>query len=116
MVKGKQEQSRSLALKVKREVSDEDRSSFDSEDEEYAIARKQNSRNSQRYAEVFVRIITGNRKTFQRIEMMDMVQVKKMLRCVIQITSCGNDNSRQRTTIKEHSIGSSMERTMEKMK
>ncbi|GJZ40724.1 retrovirus-related pol polyprotein from transposon TNT 1-94 [Tanacetum coccineum] len=33
-VKGKKEQSRSLALKVKKEVSDEDSSSFDSEDEE----------------------------------------------------------------------------------
>ncbi|GJX01545.1 retrovirus-related pol polyprotein from transposon TNT 1-94 [Tanacetum coccineum] len=34
-VKGKKEQSRSLALKVKKEVSDEDSSSSDSEDEEY---------------------------------------------------------------------------------
>ncbi|GJS58098.1 retrovirus-related pol polyprotein from transposon TNT 1-94 [Tanacetum coccineum] len=33
-VKGKKEQSRFLALKVKKEVSDEDSSSFDSEDEE----------------------------------------------------------------------------------
>nr|GEZ32150.1 UBN2 domain-containing protein [Tanacetum cinerariifolium] len=33
-VKGKKEQSRSLALKVKKEVSDEDSSSFDSEDKE----------------------------------------------------------------------------------
>nr|GEW56669.1 transposase, Ptta/En/Spm, transposase, Tnp1/En/Spm-like protein [Tanacetum cinerariifolium] len=32
--KGKKEESRSLALKVKKEVSDEDRSSFDSEDED----------------------------------------------------------------------------------
>ncbi|GJR28733.1 hypothetical protein Tco_1104965 [Tanacetum coccineum] len=37
-VKGKKEQSRSLALKVKKEVSDEDNSSSDSEDEEYAMA------------------------------------------------------------------------------
>nr|GEY17227.1 UBN2 domain-containing protein [Tanacetum cinerariifolium] len=34
-VKGKKEQSRSLALKVKQEVSDEDSSSSDSEDEDY---------------------------------------------------------------------------------
>ncbi|GJY46413.1 hypothetical protein Tco_0435476 [Tanacetum coccineum] len=40
-VKGKKEQSRSLALKVKKEVSDEDSSSFDSEDEEYAMAVKE---------------------------------------------------------------------------
>ncbi|GJZ12841.1 hypothetical protein Tco_0548071 [Tanacetum coccineum] len=36
----KKEQSRSLALKVKKEVSDEDNSSSDSEDEEYALALK----------------------------------------------------------------------------
>nr|GEU33366.1 copia protein [Tanacetum cinerariifolium] len=46
-VKGKKEQSRSLALKVKKEVSDEDISSSDREDEEYAMAVK-NSRNSSR--------------------------------------------------------------------
>ncbi|GJZ30086.1 retrovirus-related pol polyprotein from transposon TNT 1-94 [Tanacetum coccineum] len=40
-VKGKKEQSRSLALKVKKEVSDEDSSSSDSEDEEYAMAVKE---------------------------------------------------------------------------
>ncbi|GKG43214.1 hypothetical protein Tco_0479898, partial [Tanacetum coccineum] len=39
-VKGKKEQSRSLALKVQKEVSDEDSSSSDSEDEEYAMAVK----------------------------------------------------------------------------
>ncbi|GJW20826.1 hypothetical protein Tco_0031448 [Tanacetum coccineum] len=38
---GKKEQSRSLALKVKNEVSDEDSSSSDSEDEEYAMAVKE---------------------------------------------------------------------------
>ncbi|GKG35937.1 hypothetical protein Tco_0443615, partial [Tanacetum coccineum] len=41
MVKGKKEQSRSLALKVKKEVSDEDSSSSGSEDEEYAMAVKE---------------------------------------------------------------------------
>ncbi|GKF73716.1 hypothetical protein Tco_0220048, partial [Tanacetum coccineum] len=39
--KGKKEQSRSLALKVKKELSDEDSPSFDSEDEEYAMAVKE---------------------------------------------------------------------------
>ncbi|GKC87013.1 hypothetical protein Tco_1147662, partial [Tanacetum coccineum] len=39
-VKGKKEHSRYLALKVKKEVSDEDSSSSDSEDEEYAMAVK----------------------------------------------------------------------------
>ncbi|GJV16655.1 hypothetical protein Tco_1361978 [Tanacetum coccineum] len=41
MVKGTKEQSRSLALKVKKEVSDEDSSSFNSEDKEYVMAIKE---------------------------------------------------------------------------
>nr|GEU81008.1 retrotransposon protein [Tanacetum cinerariifolium] len=40
-VKGKKEQRRSLALKVKKEVSDEDSSSSDNEDKEYAMAIKE---------------------------------------------------------------------------
>ncbi|GJX60651.1 retrovirus-related pol polyprotein from transposon TNT 1-94 [Tanacetum coccineum] len=40
-VKGKKEQSRCLALKVKKKVSDEDSSSSDSEDEKYAMAVKE---------------------------------------------------------------------------
>ncbi|GJU36827.1 hypothetical protein Tco_1185181 [Tanacetum coccineum] len=38
MVKGKREQCRSLALKAKKESSDEDSSISDSEDKEYAMA------------------------------------------------------------------------------
>ncbi|GJZ07012.1 hypothetical protein Tco_0540805 [Tanacetum coccineum] len=38
MVKGKKDQSRSLALKAKKESSDEESSTSDSEDEEYAMA------------------------------------------------------------------------------
>nr|GEW38577.1 UBN2 domain-containing protein [Tanacetum cinerariifolium] len=38
MVKRKKEQNRSLALKAKKESSDEDSSTFDSEDEEYTMA------------------------------------------------------------------------------
>nr|GEV80810.1 serine/threonine protein kinase SRPK1 [Tanacetum cinerariifolium] len=45
MAKGKREQSRSLALKAKKESSDEESSTSDSKDEEYAMAIK-NSRNS----------------------------------------------------------------------
>nr|GEW39470.1 putative ribonuclease H-like domain-containing protein [Tanacetum cinerariifolium] len=40
MVKGKKEQNRSLALKAKKKSSDEDSLTFDSEDEEYAMAVK----------------------------------------------------------------------------
>ncbi|GJZ45947.1 reverse transcriptase domain-containing protein [Tanacetum coccineum] len=41
MVKGKREQNRSLAFKAKKESSDEDSSTSDSEDEEYAMAVKE---------------------------------------------------------------------------
>ncbi|GKA82123.1 retrovirus-related pol polyprotein from transposon TNT 1-94 [Tanacetum coccineum] len=41
MVKDKREQSRSFAFKAKKESSDEDYSTFDSEDEEYAMAVKE---------------------------------------------------------------------------
>ncbi|GJT86596.1 zf-CCHC domain-containing protein [Tanacetum coccineum] len=59
------EQSRSLALKVKKEVSDEDSSSSDSEDEEYAMAVKEFKKFFKRRGR-FVRQPRGDRKTFQR--------------------------------------------------
>ncbi|GJU82342.1 hypothetical protein Tco_1284707 [Tanacetum coccineum] len=62
---GKKEQSRSLALKVKKEVSDEDSSSSDSEDEEYAMAVKEFKKFFKRRGR-FVRQPRGDRKTFQR--------------------------------------------------
>ncbi|GJT16108.1 zf-CCHC domain-containing protein, partial [Tanacetum coccineum] len=64
-VKGKKEQSRSLTLKVKKEVSDEDNSSSDSEDEEYAMAVKEFKKFFKRRGR-FVRQPRGDRKTFQR--------------------------------------------------
>ncbi|GKA84894.1 zf-CCHC domain-containing protein [Tanacetum coccineum] len=64
-VKGKKEQSRSLALKVKKEVSDEDSSSSDSEDGEYAMAIKEFKKLFKRRGR-FARQPRGNRKTFQR--------------------------------------------------
>ncbi|GJW18005.1 retrovirus-related pol polyprotein from transposon TNT 1-94 [Tanacetum coccineum] len=64
-VKGKKEQSRSLALKVKKEVSDEDSPSSDSEDEEYAMAVKEFKKFFKRRGR-FVRQPRGDRKIFQR--------------------------------------------------
>ncbi|GKF84820.1 zf-CCHC domain-containing protein, partial [Tanacetum coccineum] len=64
-VKGKKEQSRSLALKVKKEVSDEDSSNSDSEDEEYAMAVKEFNKFFKRRGR-FVRQSRGDRKIFQR--------------------------------------------------
>nr|GEY07697.1 putative reverse transcriptase domain-containing protein [Tanacetum cinerariifolium] len=65
-VKGKKEQSRSLALKVKKEVSDEDSLSTDSEDEEYAMAVKEFKKFFKTQGR-FVRQPRGDRKTFQII-------------------------------------------------
>nr|GEU58891.1 copia protein [Tanacetum cinerariifolium] len=64
-VKGKKEQSRSLALKVKREVSDEDSSSSDSKDKEYAMAVKEFKKFFKRRGR-FVRQPRDDKKTFQR--------------------------------------------------
>ncbi|GJQ93022.1 copia protein [Tanacetum coccineum] len=64
-VKGKKEQSRSLALKVKKKVSDDDSSSLDSEDEEYVMAVKEFKKFFKRRGR-FVRQPRGDRKSFQR--------------------------------------------------
>ncbi|GJW59230.1 retrovirus-related pol polyprotein from transposon TNT 1-94 [Tanacetum coccineum] len=63
--KGKKEQSRSLALKVKKEVSDKDSSCSDSEDEDYAMTVKEFKKFFRRRGR-FARQPRGNRKTFQR--------------------------------------------------
>ncbi|GJR85573.1 hypothetical protein Tco_0209584 [Tanacetum coccineum] len=90
MVKGKKEQSRSLALKVKKEVSDEDSSRSDSEDEECVMAVKEFKKFFKRRGR-FVRQPRGDRKTFKEVEMMVMVKVKEnVLDVVIQITSLEN--------------------------
>ncbi|GJY62019.1 hypothetical protein Tco_0462676 [Tanacetum coccineum] len=101
-VKGKKEQSRSLALKVKNEVSDEDISSSDSEDEEYAMAVKEFKKFFKRRGG-FVRQTRGDRKHSKEVEMMVMEKVKEnILDVVIQITSLENVQSRQRRMIKKH--------------
>ncbi|GJS56664.1 zf-CCHC domain-containing protein [Tanacetum coccineum] len=64
-VKGKKEQSRSLALKVKKEVSDEDSSSSDSEEEDYAMAVKEFNKFFKRRRR-FARQPRGDRKIFKR--------------------------------------------------
>ncbi|GJV07276.1 zf-CCHC domain-containing protein [Tanacetum coccineum] len=64
-VKGKKEQSRFLALKVKKEVSEEDSSSSDSEDEEYDMAVKEFKKFFKRRGG-FVRQPQGDRKIYQR--------------------------------------------------
>ncbi|GJY91705.1 hypothetical protein Tco_0507487 [Tanacetum coccineum] len=109
MVKGKKEQSRSLALKVKKEVSDEDSSSSDSEDEEYAMVVKEFKKFFKRRGR-FVRQPQGDRKTFERSR--NDGYDKSERKCF----RCGDPNSTfiaendQRSLLEEHGA------TMEKMK
>ncbi|GJR03499.1 retrovirus-related pol polyprotein from transposon TNT 1-94 [Tanacetum coccineum] len=65
IVKGKREQNISLALKAKKESSDEDCSTSDSEDEEYAMAVKEFKKFFKRRGR-FVRQPRDERKSFQR--------------------------------------------------
>ncbi|GKA92334.1 hypothetical protein Tco_0814259 [Tanacetum coccineum] len=65
MVKGKIEQSRSLASKAKKKSSYEESSTSDSEDEEYAIAMKEFKKFFKRRGR-FVRQPRDERKSFQR--------------------------------------------------
>ncbi|GJW72859.1 zf-CCHC domain-containing protein [Tanacetum coccineum] len=67
MIKGKIEQNRSLALKAKRESSDEDSSTSDSEDEEYAMAVRDFKKFFKRRGR-FVRQPHDERKSSQRNE------------------------------------------------
>ncbi|GJV29502.1 hypothetical protein Tco_1385950 [Tanacetum coccineum] len=65
MVKGKREQNRSLALKAKKESSDEDSSTSDSKDEEYAMAVRYFKKFFKRRGR-FVRQPHDERKSSQR--------------------------------------------------
>nr|GEZ30827.1 transposase, Ptta/En/Spm, transposase, Tnp1/En/Spm-like protein [Tanacetum cinerariifolium] len=67
MVKGKREHNRSLALKDKKESSDEDSSTYDSEDEEYAMAVRDFNKIFKRRGR-FVRQPHDERKSSQRIK------------------------------------------------
>ncbi|GJW72703.1 zf-CCHC domain-containing protein [Tanacetum coccineum] len=85
MVKGKREQSRSFALKVKKESSDEESSTSDSEDEEYAMAVKEFKKFFKRRGR-FVRQPRDERKSFQRSR--DDKNGKSERKCF----RCGNPN------------------------
>nr|GEU38939.1 zf-CCHC domain-containing protein/UBN2 domain-containing protein [Tanacetum cinerariifolium] len=65
MVKGKREQNRSLAIKAKKEYSDEDSSTSDSEDEEYTMAVRDFKKFLKRQRR-FVRQPQDERKSSQR--------------------------------------------------
>ncbi|GJV35183.1 hypothetical protein Tco_1407660 [Tanacetum coccineum] len=64
-VKSKREKSRSIALKARKESSDDDSSNSDSEDEEYAMAVRDFKKFFKRRGR-FVRQLYEERKSFQR--------------------------------------------------
>nr|GEU68839.1 zinc finger, CCHC-type [Tanacetum cinerariifolium] len=80
MVQGKREQNRSLALKAKKESSDEDSAAFDSEDEEYAMAVRDFKKFFKRRGR-FVRQPHDKRKSSQRIKMTKLQKRKKCFKC-----------------------------------
>nr|GEX86107.1 zf-CCHC domain-containing protein/UBN2 domain-containing protein [Tanacetum cinerariifolium] len=65
MVKGKREQSRSLAMKAKKESSDDDSSTSDSKDEEYGMAVRDFNKFFKRRGK-YVRQPRDEKKSFQR--------------------------------------------------
>ncbi|GJW18043.1 retrovirus-related pol polyprotein from transposon TNT 1-94 [Tanacetum coccineum] len=85
MVKGKREQSRSLGLKAKKESSDEDSSTSDCEDEEYAMAVRDFKKFFKRRGR-FVRQPRDERKLSQRNK--DDKNVKSERKCF----RCGDPN------------------------
>nr|GEX84112.1 UBN2 domain-containing protein [Tanacetum cinerariifolium] len=75
-VKSKSEQSRSIALKARNEYSDDDSSTFDSEDEEYAMAVRDFKKFFKRRGR-FVRQPHEKRKSFQEIKTTKMAKAKE---------------------------------------
>nr|GEV40675.1 transposase, Ptta/En/Spm, transposase, Tnp1/En/Spm-like protein [Tanacetum cinerariifolium] len=101
MVKDKREQSRSLALKAKKESSDEDSSTYDSEDEEYAMVVKEFKNFFKRQGR-FIRQPRDQRKSLQRSRDDKNGKIeRKCFRCGLQIISSENVQSRKETMIKE---------------
>nr|GEV81245.1 reverse transcriptase domain-containing protein [Tanacetum cinerariifolium] len=89
MVKGKREQNRSLVLKAKKESSDEDSSTSDSKDEEYAMAVRDFKKLFKR-RERFVRHPHDERKSSQRNKDDKMAKAKEnVLNVKIQTISSG---------------------------
>ncbi|GJW59189.1 hypothetical protein Tco_0105920 [Tanacetum coccineum] len=85
IAKNKKEKYKSLALKARQVLSDDDASSSDSNDEEYAMAVRDFKKFFRRRGK-FVRQPYDDKKNFQKIKE-DKKERSKMLKCVIQITS-----------------------------
>ncbi|GKB00034.1 hypothetical protein Tco_0828027 [Tanacetum coccineum] len=102
MIKGKREQNRPLALKAKKKSSDENSSTSDSEDEEYAMAVRDFKKFFKRRGR-FVRQPHDERKS--SIKMTKMAKAKgNALNVEKQIISSENVQNYQETIIKEPSL------------
>ncbi|GJR55543.1 hypothetical protein Tco_1406064 [Tanacetum coccineum] len=100
MVKGKREQSRSLALKSKKESSDKESSTSESEDEEYAMAVRDFKKFFKRQGG-FVRQLRDEDSRSKEVKMTKMVKAKEnALDAEIQITSSKNAQSHQEARTK----------------
>ncbi|GKA66564.1 hypothetical protein Tco_0766372 [Tanacetum coccineum] len=100
-VKSKREQSRSIALKARKESSDDDSSTSDSEDEEYAMAVRDFKKFFKRRGR-FVRQPHEERKSFQKIKTTKMTKAKESALSVeIQIISLENVQNYQDIKIKK---------------
>ncbi|GJS47177.1 hypothetical protein Tco_0597298 [Tanacetum coccineum] len=101
---GKREQSRSLALKAKKESSDEDSLTSDSEDEEYDMAMRDFKKFFKRRGR-FVRQPHDERKSSQRNkDDKNGKSERNALNVEIQIISSENSQNCQETIIKEPSL------------
>ncbi|GKC02198.1 hypothetical protein Tco_0993808 [Tanacetum coccineum] len=104
MVKGNREQNRSLALKAKNQSSDEDSSTFDSEDEEYAMAVRDFKIFFKRRGR-FVKQPHDEKSYPKEIKTTRMAKAKEnVLNVEIQTISSGSVQNYQETTIKEPSL------------
>nr|GEV74743.1 zinc finger protein [Tanacetum cinerariifolium] len=101
MVKGKREQNRSLTLKAKEESSDEESLTFDSEDEEYAMAVRDFKKISK--DEEYSKDNHVMKESYPKE--IKMAKAKEnILNVEIQIISSESVQNYQKTTIKEPSL------------
>ncbi|GJZ60232.1 reverse transcriptase domain-containing protein [Tanacetum coccineum] len=101
--KGKKERVKSIALKAKKESSDDETSTSESDDEEYAMAVR-NFKKFFRRKGKFVRQLREEKKSFQKRDDKKGKSNRNALDAMIQIISLANAQSLQEIRIKRHSL------------
>ncbi|GKD08584.1 hypothetical protein Tco_1188269, partial [Tanacetum coccineum] len=97
--KGKKERVKSIALKVKKESSDDETSTSESDDEEYVMAVR-NFKNFFRRKGKFVRKPHEEKKSFRQMDDKKNKSDRKCFRCLIRIISLAIIQSLHETKIK----------------